>query len=133
MPEFASRYVGRVQLCYIDPPFNTGQTFADYDDALEHSVWLTMLRDRLAQIRPLCKRARAHPRPGCCNLLSDARHRGFVTDALFPEDKPDSATERADGNDENDDEALVIKNADLSDVQAKGATTRPSKKSNGGE
>lgn len=38
---------------YIDPPFNTGQAFATYEDNIEHSIWLTMLRDRLRQIRPL--------------------------------------------------------------------------------
>ena len=53
LPEFASEYVGRVRLAYIDPPFNTGQAFEDYDDNLEHSVWLTMIRDRLVQIRRL--------------------------------------------------------------------------------
>ncbi len=53
LPEFAKEYVGRVALAYIDPPFNTGQAFAHYDDALEHSVWLTMMRDRLLQIRDL--------------------------------------------------------------------------------
>ncbi len=53
IPEFARQYVGKVKLCYIDPPFNTGQAFKDYDDALEHSVWLTMLRDRCAQIKDL--------------------------------------------------------------------------------
>lgn len=53
LPEFAAEYVGKVKLCYIDPPFNTGQAFAHYDDALEHSVWLTMMRDRLVQIKQL--------------------------------------------------------------------------------
>ena len=53
LPEFARHYVGKVKLCYIDPPFNTGQAFAQYDDALEHSVWLTMLRDRLVQVKEL--------------------------------------------------------------------------------
>ena len=53
IPEYAERYVGKVRLCYIDPPFNTGQTFQQYDDNLEHSVWLTMLRDRLEQIHNL--------------------------------------------------------------------------------
>ena len=42
-----------MRLVYIDPPFNTGEAFRNYDDALEHSVWLTMLRDRLVQIKPL--------------------------------------------------------------------------------
>ena len=49
----AMKYAGRVKLVYIDPPFNTGQAFTQYDDALEHSVWLTMFRDRLRQIKPL--------------------------------------------------------------------------------
>lgn len=53
LPEFAREYAGKVRLVYIDPPFNTGQAFADYDDGLEHSVWLTMLRDRLLQVRGL--------------------------------------------------------------------------------
>lgn len=53
VPGYAERYLGKVKLVYIDPPFNTGQAFAHYDDAVEHSVWLTMLRDRLVQIRRL--------------------------------------------------------------------------------
>ena len=46
IPEYADKYVGQVKLVYIDPPFNTGQTFANYEDNIEHSIWLTMLRDR---------------------------------------------------------------------------------------
>lgn len=53
LPEFARQYLGKVKLAYLDPPFNTQQAFAHYDDALEHSVWLTMMRDRLLQIRDL--------------------------------------------------------------------------------
>jgi adenine-specific DNA-methyltransferase len=53
LPEFASEYLGKVKLVYIDPPFNTQQSFLQYDDALEHSVWLTMFRDRLIQIKAL--------------------------------------------------------------------------------
>lgn len=53
IPELAERYAGKVRLIYIDPPFNTGQAFAHYDDNLEHSVWLSMLRDRLVQLKPL--------------------------------------------------------------------------------
>lgn len=56
LPEFAAQYLGKVKLAYIDPPFNTQQSFLDYDDALEHSVWLTMLRDRLHQIKALLRR-----------------------------------------------------------------------------
>jgi adenine-specific DNA-methyltransferase len=53
IPGLRDRYQGKVRPCYIDPPFNTGQAFAQYDDALENSVWLTMLRDRLIQIREM--------------------------------------------------------------------------------
>lgn len=53
VPELAEKYVGKVKLVYIDPPFNTQQAFASYDDALEHSVWLTMMRDRLLHLRKL--------------------------------------------------------------------------------
>jgi adenine-specific DNA-methyltransferase len=45
--------VGKVKLAYLDPPFNTQQSFLHYDDALEHSVWLTMMRDRLLSIKTL--------------------------------------------------------------------------------
>lgn len=53
VPDYADEYLGKVKLVYIDPPFNTGQAFANYEDNIEHSVWLTMLRDRLRQIKPL--------------------------------------------------------------------------------
>lgn len=39
MPELADKYVGQVKLVYIDPPFNTAQTFVSYaEDNLEHSI-----------------------------------------------------------------------------------------------
>ncbi|NKY88167.1 site-specific DNA-methyltransferase [Nocardia veterana] len=53
IPEYAQRYRGKVKLIYIDPPFNTGQAFEHYDDALEHSVWLGMMRERLLLLREL--------------------------------------------------------------------------------
>lgn len=52
-PEWAAKYLGKVKLVYIDPPFNTGQAFGHYEDNIEHSIWLTMLRDRLRQLKPL--------------------------------------------------------------------------------
>lgn len=56
IPEYAAKYKGKIKLCYIDPPFNTGQAFANYKDALENSVWLTMMRDRLVQVKELLSR-----------------------------------------------------------------------------
>lgn len=53
LSEFETSYARKVRLIYIDPPFNTQESFLQYDDALEHSVWLTMMRDRLQQARHL--------------------------------------------------------------------------------
>lgn len=41
------RYAGKVKCIYIDPPYNTGNAFEHYDDGLEHSLWLGLMRDRL--------------------------------------------------------------------------------------
>jgi adenine-specific DNA-methyltransferase len=49
----AAGFAGKVRLVYIDPPFNTGQTFEHYDDGLELSLYLTMMRDRLILLREL--------------------------------------------------------------------------------
>ena len=42
-----SKYAGRVRCIYIDPPYNTGSAFEHYDDNLEHSTWLNLMRPRL--------------------------------------------------------------------------------------
>lgn len=46
-------YAGKVKCVYIDPPFNTGRAFEHYDDSLEHSIWLGLMRDKLEIIRNL--------------------------------------------------------------------------------
>jgi adenine-specific DNA-methyltransferase len=46
-------YAGSVKCIFIDPPYNTGSAFAHYEDGLEHSLWLTMMRDRLEILRRL--------------------------------------------------------------------------------
>lgn len=40
-------FTGKIKCIYIDPPFNTQQAFEHYDDGLEHSVWLSLMRDRI--------------------------------------------------------------------------------------
>lgn len=40
-------YAGRVKCIYIDPPYNTGNAFEHYDDGIEHSIWLSLMRERL--------------------------------------------------------------------------------------
>lgn len=40
-------YAGLVKCIYIDPPYNTGNAFEHYDDGIEHSIWLSLMRERL--------------------------------------------------------------------------------------
>ena len=40
-------FTGKVKCIYIDPPYNTGSAFEHYDDGLEHSTWLSLIRERL--------------------------------------------------------------------------------------
>src|SRR3954465_9226347 len=40
-------FTGKVKCIYIDPPYNTGSAFEHYDDGIEHSIWLSLMRDRL--------------------------------------------------------------------------------------
>ena len=42
-----TRFAGQVKCIYIDPPYNTGSAFEHYDDNLEHSQWLQLMRPRL--------------------------------------------------------------------------------------
>lgn len=44
---------GKIRCVFIDPPYNTGNAFQHYDDGLEHSIWLGLMRDRLEVIRRL--------------------------------------------------------------------------------
>lgn len=48
-----AKYAGKVKCVFIDPPYNTGSAFTHYDDGVEHSLWLTLIRDRLEIIRNL--------------------------------------------------------------------------------
>lgn len=46
-------FAGKVRCAFIDPPYNTGAAFKQYDDGLEHSLWLSLMRDRLEVLRAL--------------------------------------------------------------------------------
>lgn len=47
------RVAGNVKCIYIDPPYNTGSAFEYYDDGLEHSIWLSLMRERAFILRDL--------------------------------------------------------------------------------
>lgn len=46
----------KIKCIYIDPPYNTEQAFEKYDDSLEHSQWLSMIRDRLILLRKILRK-----------------------------------------------------------------------------
>jgi len=48
-----SDYAGKVKCIYIDPPYNTGSAFEHYDDGIEHSLWLSLIRERLEVLKRL--------------------------------------------------------------------------------
>jgi adenine-specific DNA-methyltransferase len=43
----------KIKCTYIDPPFNTGEMFEHYDDGIEHSLWLTQMRERVVILHRL--------------------------------------------------------------------------------
>ncbi len=49
-------FAGKIKCIYIDPPYNTGQAFEHYDDGLEHSTWLSLMRERLEILHTLLAR-----------------------------------------------------------------------------
>ncbi len=50
-------FTGKIKCVFIDPPYNTGSAFTHYDDGVEHSVWLSLIRDRLVVLRHLLSEA----------------------------------------------------------------------------
>lgn len=46
-------FTGKIKCVFIDPPYNTGSAFQHYDDGIEHSLWLSLMRDRLDILRTL--------------------------------------------------------------------------------
>jgi len=46
-------YEGSIKCIYIDPPYNTGNAFEHYDDSVEHSTWLSLMKPRLELLKIL--------------------------------------------------------------------------------
>lgn len=46
-------FAGKIKCIYIDPPYNTGSAFEHYDDNLEHSTWLSLMKPRLMILKQL--------------------------------------------------------------------------------
>lgn len=49
-------FKNKIKLIYIDPPYNTGNAFSHYDDGMEHSLWLGLMKTRLEALQKLLSR-----------------------------------------------------------------------------
>ncbi|MBU2708643.1 site-specific DNA-methyltransferase [Zooshikella marina] len=67
------KYAGQVKLVYIDPPYNTGSAFDHYDDGLEHSMWLSLIAERLKLLWTLL-----HPTEGTLWVSIDDREMAYL-------------------------------------------------------
>ena len=73
-------YSGQIKCIYIDPPYNTGKAFDHYDDCLEHSIWLGLMRDRLEILRNLL----AQDGFFCCHIDdSESSYLKVLLDEVF--------------------------------------------------
>jgi len=73
-------FAGQIKCIYIDPPYNTGAAFTHYDDSLEHSLWLSLIRDRIEILHKLLKK------DGIifCSLdTTELYHAGLLFDEIF--------------------------------------------------
>ena len=48
-------FAGKIKCIYIDPPYNTGNAFEHYDDGLEHSIWLSLMKPRIEILHRLLR------------------------------------------------------------------------------
>ena len=73
-------FAGKVKCIYIDPPYNTGKAFEHYDDGLEHSIWLSLMRERLEILRRLL----AEDGFFCCQVDdSEGQYLKILCDEIF--------------------------------------------------
>ena len=47
------KYTGKVKCIYIDPPYNTGEAFDEYDDNVEHSIWLQLMKIAIGRVKTI--------------------------------------------------------------------------------
>lgn len=73
-------FVGKIKCIYIDPPYNTGRAFEYYDDDVEHSIWLSLMRKRLLLLHSLLEDDGFL----CCHIDdSESHYLKVVLDEIF--------------------------------------------------
>jgi adenine-specific DNA-methyltransferase len=66
-------FTGKIKCIYIDPPYNTGSAFEHYDDGIEHSLWLSLIRERIEILWRLLD-----PRTGSLWISIDDREMAYL-------------------------------------------------------
>jgi len=67
------KFAGKIKCIYIDPPYNTGSAFEHYDDGVEHSIWLSLMRARIVLLWKLLD-----PRQGSLWVSIDDREMAYL-------------------------------------------------------
>ncbi|MDD0823798.1 site-specific DNA-methyltransferase [Mannheimia sp. AT1] len=76
-------YAGQVKCIYIDPPYNTGNAFENYDDNLENSIWYSLMYPRLELLHSLLKEDGFF----CCQIDdSQSSYLKIILDEIFGRD-----------------------------------------------
>jgi len=88
-------FIGKIKCIFIDPPYNTGAAFEQYDDGVEHSLWLSLIRERLVVLWSLLSRSgslwitiddnECHYLKVLCDELFGRR--SFLTSIVWEKDK----------------------------------------------
>ena len=74
------KYTNSIDFIYIDPPYNTGKAFDFYDDNVEHSIWLSLMKSRLDLMKQLLKDDGII----CCQIDdSESHYLKIVMDEVF--------------------------------------------------
>lgn len=74
------KYTNRIKCIYIDPPYNTGNAFEYYDDGVEHSIWLSLMFQRISILYNLLA-----PDGAFCMQLDDeeVHYAKIICDEIF--------------------------------------------------
>src|SRR5574344_1508200 len=76
-------YTGKIKCIYIDPPYNTGNAFEHYDDNVEHSKWLSLMKQRLEILKNLLSNDGFF----CCHIDdSEGHYLKVLLDEIFGRD-----------------------------------------------
>jgi adenine-specific DNA-methyltransferase len=89
-------HAGKIDLIYIDPPYNTGakdwkynNAFVDINDTFRHSKWLSMMYNRLVLAKKLLKKDGVLI---CAIDENEHAHLGVMLEELFPDKELHSIT-----------------------------------------